>query len=101
MEEYFEKNQNEREMILQDIMKLSKQITMKAIKCDQEVPDFLIPKIILEKRKINESQTKTKTRVLVKSANLDKDFEKKLKKRHENNNLTIDDIKKKRKINSD
>jgi len=37
----------------------------------------------------------------VKSANLDKDFEKKLKKRLENNNLTMDDVKKKRKINSD
>jgi hypothetical protein len=101
MQDYFDNHQNEREMILQDIMKLSTQITMKAIKCDQEVPEYLIPKIIKEQRKLNEDQVKTKKKVLVKQANMDKDYEKKLKKRVENNNLTMDDIKKKRKVNTD
>ena len=101
MTTYFYENPQERETILSEIIKLSQQVKKNAPRCDQPIPDYLIPKLILESRKMNEKPQPTnphKKKILIKKAAHDEDYDKKLKNRVENNDLTMDDVKKKRKI---
>jgi ATP-dependent RNA helicase DDX56/DBP9 len=73
------------------------------------VPEYLIPPLIKEHRKRREEQlaaatgkaqgNSKKVRVLVHSQN--KGFEKSLKRRMEANNLALDDVKKKIKVDGD
>lgn len=82
------------------MQKLSQNLKKFEIRCEQEVPEYLVPEFIKDQRKLFENKTTKKLeKVLVKSKN--QEFEQSLKRRMEGQNLDISDLKKKIKQQGD
>ena len=99
MKDYFQKNVAERESLVQDIQKLSKQIKEHAVRCEMEVPEYLVPDVIKQFRKKNEQMHQEKKRILVQKVN--QNYEKSMKRRMEMNNLGLEQVKKLKRMEGD
>lgn len=76
MEEYFESNKNEKELIMEEIQKMSAHLNKYGVKMDQEIPDYLLPAVVKERIKMDKGEEekggyKKFKKILVKSANPD------------------------------
>ena len=96
---YFEEHKQERDLIVRDIEKSAQMVSKFSVKLNNTVPLYLLPEEMRKKLEEKEAQVGSQsatTRVL--KQELNEDFGKSLEKRMLNNNLTMDDVKKKIKM---
>ncbi|KRX08500.1 hypothetical protein PPERSA_12981 [Pseudocohnilembus persalinus] len=94
LETYFRENDADRQLIIEDINSLSKQIHQYQVKCEDEIPEYLVPEMVKEQRKRFNDKKEKFSKIQVTRTN--EEFQKSLKRRMEKNNLTLDDVKKKK-----
>jgi len=98
---YFKEHANEREVLVEQIQSLTLKIKNFEVKCDQPVPEYLIPQFIKDQQqKFSGSQPLPgPVKVLVQRQNVD--FRASLKRRLEMNDLSEEAIKKKQMLSKD
>lgn len=96
---YFDEHKQERDMIVKDIEKSAQMVSKYAVKLNSTVPLYLLPEEMRKKIEEKEAQEGPKT-VRVAKQELNEEFSKSLEKRLKNNNLTMDDVKKKIKVDT-
>lgn len=93
MHDYFSKNPNEKKILVDSIQKLSSDLNRHAIKLTDEIPTYLLPEIVKSDNQVFSNLYNPRKRILIRNYN--ENFEESLRKRMENNDLTLDDVKKK------
>ena len=103
LKEYFDDHQKERNLIVSDIEKLCQQVSHHSVKMQDNVPSYLIKGVndtdALFKEG-GEEESKTQKRKVLK-LKYNEDYESSLAKRMASNSLSMDDVKKKRKMDGD
>nr|QBK46519.1 DExD/H box RNA helicase 45 [Philasterides dicentrarchi] len=95
--QYFQQNESEKLMLVEHIQTLSQQIHRYGIKCEEDIPDYLVPDMVKEQRKKMGDVTNQKYQKL-QVTTTNENFQQSLKRRMEGQGKSLDDIKKKRVI---
>jgi ATP-dependent RNA helicase DDX56/DBP9 len=97
---YFDEHRKERELIVDNINRLSQEISHRAITMEDSLPSYLLENEETKTNLDNEESTEPKYKKIVKQR-FNEEYETSLAKRMASNNLTLDDVKKKRKMEGD
>lgn len=99
LKEYFEDHQKERDLVIHDLESMTKQIALHSVKMQNDVPSYLIQDSTLRNEIIPKENKQTRGRIIKEKYN--EDYESNLAKRMAGNDLSMDDVKKKRKMTGD
>jgi len=98
LKEYFEEHQKERDLVIHDLEAVSKKIALHSVKMESDVPSYLISDAAI-RNEIIPKENKTRGRIIKERYN--EEYESNLAKRMAANNMSLDDVKKKRKMTGD
>lgn len=100
LKEYFDEHSKERDLIVHDIDKLAKQVSNHSVKMEETVPSYLTEGFETKPVVAQEESKQQKRRKIV-LTKYNEDYESSLAKRMAGNNLSLEDVKKKRKMEGD
>jgi hypothetical protein len=102
MADYYKEHPDERALIIESVRRMQAIINRYSVKLHGDIPDYLLPEFIKEHRKKYEAlQEGEKPIKKIISQKWNEDYEKSLAKRVAANNLTMEDVHKRRKMDSD
>lgn len=98
LKEYFDEHRKERELIVKDIDKMAKKVSTHAIQMESNIPSYLL---LDEEVKADEAEEGKPQKKQILKLKYNEEYEASLAKRMAGNKLTLDDVKKKRKMMGD
>jgi len=98
LKEYFDDHSKERELVIKDIEKLAQKVARHSVKMQDHVPSYLLEEA---KAEIIPEETNKKKKGKIIKQKYNEDYESSLAKRMAGNSLSLDDVKKRRKMDGD
>ena len=92
---FFTEHAEEKTLLQEDIKKLSNDLNKFAIRLYDEIPDYLLPESIKQQKGMYNLNTMNEKKRKIGVSHWNENFQESLKKRMENNGLTLEDVNKK------